>query len=93
MRASQEHTTLNTKFRYCTSQQVVQETLNVVTRKLGFSLEDVGRLLDLTLLPLKVVLVNQLDRQALTIQFRCPFGFYDPLIVTGSARTCVSDLV
>ena len=37
---------------FCISHQVVQETLNVVTRKLNFTVDDASRLLDSILQPL-----------------------------------------
>ncbi len=66
----------------CISQQVIQETLNVATRKLKFTGEDAQRLLNLTLLPLcEFVPIAQLYRRGLSIQSRYQYSFYDSLII------------
>ncbi len=66
----------------CISQQVIQETLNVATRKLKFSIDDAQRLLNLTLLPLcEFVPITQLYRRGLSIQSRYQYSFYDSLII------------
>ncbi len=64
--------------------QVVQETLNVVTRKLPVPLNsrEANRFLETTLLPLwKVNPSRELYRKSLELQDRYGFGFYDSLIV------------
>ena len=69
----------------CISPQVVQETLNVATRKLGFNENDAKQLLDRTLLPLcKVIPANRLYPLGLHIQFRYQYGFYDSLIIAAA---------
>ncbi len=64
--------------------QVVQETLNVATKKLEVPLSaaDASRFLETTLQPLwKVNPSRELYRRSLEIKFRYQFGFYDSLIV------------
>lgn len=67
--------------------QVVQETLNVLTRKLKVvaSAEDAASFLQHTLLPLWQVQPSPaLYASALDIQRRQRFGFYDSLIVAAA---------
>ena len=75
----------------CISYQVVQETINVVTRKLGAPLEAVRRLLDDVLVPLwRVSPTAALYRRALNVQSQYGFGFYDSLIAAGALEAgCV----
>ncbi len=64
--------------------QVVQETLNVATKKLEVPLSaaDASRFLETTLLPLwKVNPSRELYRRSLEIKYRYQFGLYDSLIV------------
>jgi predicted nucleic acid-binding protein len=69
----------------CISFQVVQETINVITRKLGASADDAGKLLDRVLAPLwKVNPTRELHRSALGIQTQFQFSFYDSLIVAAA---------
>lgn len=69
------------------SMQVVQETLNVATRKLNFSQEDTERFLNDTLLPLcRIVSPTQLYPQALAVQFRYHYSFYDALIIAAALQ-------
>lgn len=69
----------------CISYQVVQETLNVVTRKLGVTPESVQRLFDDVLVPLwQVNPTRSLYRRGLSIQSRYAFSFYDALIVAAT---------
>ena len=69
----------------CISFQVVQETLNVVVRKLGATPENAGRLLDDVLIPLwRVDPTVSLYRRGLQVQSRYKLGFYDALIVAGA---------
>ena len=75
----------------CISYQVVQETLNVVTRKLGATREEASRLLDEVLTPLwQVNPTPALYRRALSLQGQYSFGFYDSLIVAAALEAgCV----
>jgi predicted nucleic acid-binding protein len=71
----------------CISYQVVQEVLNVVTRRFEppASPEDARMLLDRVLLPLWRVMPSQaLYQRALEIQARYGYAFYDSLIVAGA---------
>lgn len=68
--------------------QVVQETLNVLTRRLATPLtpEDARRFLDRVLVPLwRVWPSRALYVRALEVQARYGFSFYDSLVV---ARVC-----
>lgn len=67
--------------------QVVQETLNVITRKLPATLSaaDAGSFLTRVLLPLwKVMPSERLYREALDIQDRYRYSFYDALVVAAA---------
>ncbi len=69
----------------CISYQVVQETLNIVTRKLKASPEEARRLLDNVLEPLwRVNPSRVLFRRGLELQSRYKFGFYDSLIIAAA---------
>ena len=69
----------------CISYQVVQETMNVVTRKLGATPENARRLLDDVLEPLwQVNPTPSLYRRGLWIQNSYGFSFYDSLIVAAA---------
>jgi predicted nucleic acid-binding protein len=70
--------------------QVVQEVLNVLTRKLGASSDDARRFLDAVLVPLWSVGPSPgLYASALAVRARYGFGFYDALIVAAaSAAGC-----
>lgn len=80
--------------------QVVQETLNVVTRKLPtpMTLEDAGDFLEQVLAPLwRISPSSALYRRALDLQARYRYGFYDSLIVaaaldSGCTRLYTEDL-
>ena len=62
----------------CISYQVVQETMNVVTRKLGATAESAQRLLDEILIPLwQVNPTPALYRRGLRLHDRYAFSFYD----------------
>jgi predicted nucleic acid-binding protein len=82
------------------SHQVVQETLNVLTRKLSapMSTENAGRFLDRILTPLwQIMPSSALYRRGLDIQSNYGFSFYDALIVaaaleSGSTRLYTEDL-
>ena len=68
--------------RGCISHQVVQETINVVTRKLNATREDARDLLDRVLIPLwRVNPTRTLYRRGLDLHYRYGFSFYDSLIV------------
>ena len=69
----------------CISQQVIQETLNVATRKLNFTPEDAERLLTRTLLPLlQQIPVARLYERSLRVQSRFQYSFYDSLIIAAA---------
>ena len=67
--------------------QVVQETLNVVTRKLAtpMTAEDAKRFMENVLAPLfRVPASISLYNRALDVQARSRYGFYDSLIVAAA---------
>ena len=67
------------------SYQVVQEALNVLTRKLGVSSSDARRFLDAVLAPLwRVGPSPDLYVRALEVRERYGFAFYDALIVAAA---------
>ena len=71
----------------CVSYQVVQETLNVITRKLtpAMTAEDKQGFMDRMLLPLWRVMPSvDLFREGLSIQDRYRFSFYDAMIVAAA---------
>ena len=69
----------------CISFQVVQETINIVSRKLNASPEQARQLLDNVLEPLwKVNPGRLLYRHGLELQSRYKFGFYDCLIIAAA---------
>jgi predicted nucleic acid-binding protein len=84
----------------CISFQVVQETLNVITRKSAkpASAADARRFMDRVLLPLWRVMPSQaLYHRSLEIQARYRYSYYDSLIIAaaleaGSARLQSEDL-
>ena len=74
--------------------QVVQEVLNVLTRKLGASSDDARRFLDAVLAPLWAVGPSTgLYANALAIRARYGFGFYDSLIVAAASAAGCSRLL
>jgi predicted nucleic acid-binding protein len=87
---------------YCrvNSYQVIQETLNVVTRKLPspMSTENARRFLEQILIPLWQTMPSlALYQQDLELQLRYGFSFYDALIVaaaleSGCTRLYTEDL-
>jgi len=80
----------------CISYQVVQEVLNVITRKFDppATAGDARMLLDQVLLPLWRVMPNQaLYQRALDIQDRYKYGFYDSLIVASALEFGCSRLL
>ena len=69
----------------CISYQVVQETMNVVTRKLGATPEFARRLLDDILVPLwQVNPTPSLYRRGIRVRNAYGFSFYDSLIVAAA---------
>ena len=65
--------------------QVVQEALNVLTRKLGASSSDARRFLDAVLAPLwRVAPSPDLYLRALEVRDRYGFSFYDALVVAAA---------
>lgn len=71
----------------CISFQVIQETLNVITRKIAFpaSSEDARRFLDHVLLPLWRISPSQaLYHRCLDVQSRYGYSFYDSLILAAA---------
>ena len=69
----------------CISYQVVQETINVLTRKLDVAPDNARKLLDRTLAPLwKVNPTRTLYDRGLDMQTRYRFSFYDSLIVAAA---------
>ncbi|MCY4148353.1 MAG: PIN domain-containing protein [Gammaproteobacteria bacterium] len=80
----------------CISYQVVQETINVVTRKLRAKATQAHQFLEDVLVPLwSVNPTNRLYRCGLDIMQRYRFSFYDSLIVAaaleGKCRTLFSE--
>lgn len=72
----------------CVSFQVVQETLNVATKKLGFSAGDAGTLLASVLEPLWTVYPSaDLYARGLALRDRYGFSFYDAMIVAGAIQS------
>lgn len=70
---------------HCISHQVVQETLNVITRKLNFNVEDASRFLNSVLLPLwQIMPTSSIYQRGLMIQFRYQTSFYDALIISAA---------
>ena len=69
----------------CVSYQVVQETLNVLIRRLGFVAEDARRVLEQVLVPLWQVYPSPvLYQDAIALQSRYGFSFYDSLIIAAA---------
>ena len=69
----------------CISYQVVQETINVITRKLDATPEKARQLLDHILLPLwRVNPSRALYHRGLDLQIRYRFSFYDSMIVAAA---------
>ena len=75
----------------CISFQVVQETLNVATKKLGFSAADAQTLLANVLEPLWTVYPSRnLYARGLALRDRYRFSFYDAMIVASAIESgCV----
>ena len=67
------------------SYQVVQETINVITRKLNATREQADRLLEDVLTPMwRVNPTRALIRHCLDLQARYGFSFYDSLIIAAA---------
>ena len=65
--------------------QVIQETLNIITRKLGATQDDARRFMDAILIPLWRTMPSQaLYTRALELKARYRFSFYDSLIVAAA---------
>ena len=72
----------------CISYQVVQETLNVATRKLGFSANDARILMANVLQPLWTVQPStELFERGLELRAGYGFSFYDSMIVAGAIQS------
>ncbi len=71
----------------CISYQVVQETLNVAVRKLGFSAGDARTLFSQVLTPLwRVSPSGELYERGLTLCDQYGLSFYDSMIVAGAVE-------
>ena len=69
----------------CISYQVVQETINVITRKLNATPEEARQLLDHVLFPLwRVNPTQAFYQRGLNLQARYQLSFYDSLIVSAA---------
>ena len=69
----------------CVSYQVVQETLNVITRKLNATPDQARQMLDHVLTPLwRVNPTRTLYQRGLDLQSRYSLSFYDCLIVAAA---------
>ncbi len=69
----------------CISYQVVQETINVLTKNLNATPEEAQQLLDCVLIPLWQINPTQMFyRRGLDLQSRYQFSFYDSLIVAAA---------
>jgi len=69
------------------SHQVVQETLNVITRKIAARAtpDQARRFMDAVLVPLwRIMPSQQMYHRALDIQARYKYGFYDALILAAA---------
>ena len=72
----------------CISYQVVQETLNVANKKLGFADEDSRTLLSDILAPLWTVYPSAgLYERGLKVRGRYGFSFYDSIIIAGAIES------
>ena len=69
----------------CISYQVVQETMNILLRKIGVSTEETHTFFNTVLAPLWTVNPTRtFYRRGLDIQARYQFSFYDSLIVAAA---------
>ena len=77
----------------CISYQVVQETINVITRKLNATPEKARQILEDTLMPLwRVNPTRTLYQRSLNLQTRYRFSFYDSLIVAAALEAGCKNL-
>ena len=77
----------------CISYQVVQETINVITRKLNATPEKARQILEDTLMPLwRVNPTRMLYQRSLNLQTRYRFSFYDSLIVAAALEAGCKNL-
>ena len=77
----------------CISYQVVQETINVITKKLNATPEKARKILDDTLMPLwRVNPTRTLYQRSLNLQTRYHFSFYDSLIVAAALEAGCKNL-
>ena len=71
--------------RCCISLQVIQEALNVATKKFQYTIEDARYLLHDTLLPLhRMIPPAPLYERGLFIRFRYQYSFYDSMIIAAA---------
>lgn len=76
------------------SYQVAQETINVLTRKLGAPAHDVLLFLDAVLAPLwRISPSPELYREALMLSSRYGFSFYDSTVVAAARLSGCSQLL
>ncbi len=69
----------------CISYQVVQETINIMTRKLSATAEEARQLMDRVLMPLwRINPTQMLYQLGLDLQARYRYGFYDSLILAAA---------
>ena len=71
----------------CISYQVVQETLNILLRRLNVSTQSAMQLLDDILIPIwRINPTPSLYRSGLEVQSRYGFSYYDSLIVAAALQ-------
>ena len=69
----------------CISRQIMHETLNVATSKLGFAMRDALELLEETLIPMhQQVPVEALYRRGLEVRYRYQYNFHDSMIIAAA---------
>lgn len=75
------------------SQQVLQETLNVLVKKYKWPFEDASKFSDNVLFPLlSYVPPERLYRKAIQIKFHYHFSFYDSLVLSAGIELGCSTL-
>ncbi|MDE0026932.1 MAG: PIN domain-containing protein [Spirochaetaceae bacterium] len=95
-RRAREIVRLSLSQSWVVSYQVVQETLNVITRKLKtpVTADHARRFLHAVLLPLWSVAPSaELYRRGLEIQSRYQYGFYDALIIAAALEASCTRLL
>ena len=95
-RRAREIVRLSLSQSWVVSYQVVQETLNVITRKLKtpVTADHARRFLHAVLLPLWSVAPSaELYRRGLEIQSRYRYGFYDALIIAAALEASCTRLL